>query len=105
MKNRINSQYSTIIQFFDPSFNSQQSTVNNNSGATGIDIKSTGLDGGIARSRDRLQPSTTRPKRTQQSPLPTQKRATKLFNNYQKKGHSMAVSLPVSCRDTAWLCP
>ena len=27
-------------QFFDPSFNSQQSTVNNNSGATGIDITS-----------------------------------------------------------------
>ena|GEM_PF-2985564 len=27
-----------IIQFFDPSFNSQQSTVNNNSGATGIDM-------------------------------------------------------------------
>ncbi len=29
---------STIIQFFDPPVNSQQSTVNNNSGATGIDM-------------------------------------------------------------------
>src|SRR4028119_442910 len=38
LSNRINSQYSTIIQFFDPPVNSQQSTVNNNSGATGIDI-------------------------------------------------------------------
>ena len=27
-------------QFFDPDFNSQQSTVNYNSGATGIDMKS-----------------------------------------------------------------
>src|SRR4028119_62508 len=40
LSNRINSQYSTIIQFFDPSFNSQQSTVNNNSDATGIDMTS-----------------------------------------------------------------
>jgi S23 ribosomal protein. len=38
LSNRITSQYSTIIQFFDPPVNSQLSTVNNNSGATGIDI-------------------------------------------------------------------
>jgi hypothetical protein len=38
LSNRITTKYSTIIQFFDPSFNSQQSTVNNNSGASGIDI-------------------------------------------------------------------